>query len=451
MDFSLKKQKAFFLSDQTKRYEFRIKMLNKLLLAIKTYEPKITKALYLDLHKSEMESYATEIGYVYHSIKFHIKHLKKWMKTKKVKTPLFMFGSKSYMVREPLGTVLIIGPYNYPFQLIIEPLIGAISAGNTAVIKPSEYTTHTQNIIKEMFETYFDESYIKVITGDKEVTSDLLDLNFDYIFFTGSTNVGKIVYEKASKNLTPVTLELGGKSPTIVLKDANLKLAARRIVFAKFLNAGQTCIAPDYVYVEKEILNPFIEYLILELKKQYPKKEDMAHIVNERHHQRLLRLIDENKVCYRHTDANHKKYLSPVIMKDVTWHDPVMHEEIFGPILPILSFVKLTDIIHTLKEKPKPLALYLFTENKAKQKLVFHTLSFGNGSINDALMQVANPYLPFGGIGASGLSRYHGKYSFEAFSHLKTYTKKTTKFDIKLAYTPYDKKKSKIIKKIFKP
>ena len=243
----LKKQKAYFLTDETKSYDFRIKQLQRLKEAIKAYEDKLIDALYQDLHKSSIEAYTTEIGFVYKSIKIALKNLKKWMKVTKVRTPIFMFGSKSYKMYEPLGSVLIIGPYNYPFQLVIEPLIGAISAGNTAVIKPSEYTKQTEKVILNMFDDYFDEAYIKVVTGDKQVTSELLDLRFDHIFFTGSTEVGKIVYQKASKHLIPVTLELGGKSPTIVLKDADLKLAARRIVFGKFLNAGQTCIAPDYI------------------------------------------------------------------------------------------------------------------------------------------------------------------------------------------------------------
>ena len=446
----LKKQKAYFLTDETKSYDFRIKQLQRLKEAIKAYEDKLIDALYQDLHKSSIEAYTTEIGFVYKSIKIALKNLKKWMKVTKVRTPIFMFGSKSYKMYEPLGSVLIIGPYNYPFQLVIEPLIGAISAGNTAVIKPSEYTKQTEKVILNMFDEYFDEAYIKVVTGDKQVTSELLDLRFDHIFFTGSTEVGKIVYQKASKHLIPVTLELGGKSPTIVLKDADLKLAARRIVFGKFLNAGQTCIAPDYIYVDETVHDEFISYLKEEIERQYPNTDDLGHIVNERHHQRLKNLVDEKKIVFEYEKKDEGYYLSPIIMTNVTWDDKVMKEEIFGPILPIIKFKDTKKIIETLKTKEKPLALYLFTEDKKMMKEVFTKLSFGNGAINEALMQVANPNLPFGGVGHSGMARYHGIYSFKAFSHLKTFTKKTTFFDVKLAYPPYDKGKEKIIKKILK-
>jgi aldehyde dehydrogenase (NAD+) len=446
----LEKQKQFFLTDKTKSYEFRKKQLIKLKEAIKTYEKEIIQALYDDLHKSSIEAYTTEVGFVYKSIKEAIKKLKKWMKVKKVKTPIFMFGSKSYMTYEPLGSVLIIGPYNYPFQLVIEPLIGAIASGNTVVIKPSEYTTKTEQVLVKMFEAYFDETYIKVMTGDKDVTSALLDLKFDHIFFTGSTEVGKIVYQKASKHLIPVTLELGGKSPTLVLKDANLKLAARRIVFAKFLNAGQTCIAPDYIYIDESVHDEFVEYLKQEIHNQYPNIDKMGHIVNQRHYDRLQKLIKIDKIIFEYEKKDNGYYLSPIIMSNVSWKDQVMQEEIFGPILPILKFSNLNEVISLLKTKEKPLALYLFTNDKKIMKDVFTKLSFGNGAINEALMQVANPNLPFGGVGQSGMARYHGIYSFKAFSHLKTFTKKTNLFDVKLAYPPYGKNQEKIIRKILK-
>ncbi len=446
----LERQKQFFLSDQTKSYEFRKKQLLLLKDAIKSYEQDLIKALYDDLHKSAIEAFTTEIGFVYKSIKTAVKNLKKWMRVKKVKTPFFMIGSKSYMMYEPLGTVLIIGPYNYPFQLVIEPLIGAIAAGNTVVIKPSEYTAETEKVLVKMFDEYFSDSFIKVVTGDKDVTSQLLDLKFDHIFFTGSTEVGKIVYQKASENLIPVTLELGGKSPTIVLKDANLKLAARRIVFSKFLNAGQTCIAPDYIYVDKSVHDEFVEYLKEEIKNQYPDISTMGHIVNQRHYQRLKGLIKKEKIIFEYEKNENGYFLSPIIMGNVSWDDQVMQEEIFGPILPILEFTDIEKVIALLKTKEKPLALYLFTNNKLKMKEVFNRLSFGNGAINEALMQVANPNLPFGGVGQSGMARYHGVYSFRAFSHLKTFTKKSVFFDVKLAYPPYSKGKEKIIRKILK-
>ena len=444
----LKKQRAYFLTDETKNYAFRVKQLKNLKDAIQAYEDQLIKALYDDLHKSSIEAYTTEIGFVYKSIKIALKKLKKWMKIKKVKTPIYMLGSKSYQVYEPLGNILIIGPYNYPFQLVIEPLIGAIAAGNTAIIKPSEYTKNTEKVLLEMFDAYFDESYIKVVAGDKEVTSSLLDLKFDHIFFTGSTEVGKIVYQKASKQLIPVTLELGGKSPTLVLKDANLKLAARRIVFAKFLNAGQTCIAPDYIYVDELVHDEFLKYLEHEIKEQYPNLNQLGHIVNERHYNRLKNLIDKDKVFFEYEQKDDGYFLSPIIKTHVSCNDKIMQEEIFGPILPVLTFTEFDDVIQLLKTKEKPVALYLFTNYKHIMDRVFNELSFGNGAINEALMQVANPNLPFGGVGHSGMSNYHGIYSFMTFSHLKTFTKKTTLFDLKLAYPPYGKRKEKIIRNI---
>jgi aldehyde dehydrogenase (NAD+) len=444
------KQKDFFNSNQTKDFEFRLNQLIKLKQVIKQEEHEIFKALYADLNKPYMEAYTTEIGFVLNSINTTIKQLKTWMKPKKVKTPMFMFGSKSYILHEPLGVVCIIGPYNYPFQLIIEPLIGAIASGNTAMIKPSEFTVETEKIIKKIINTTFDEKYIKVITGSKEVTSKLLDFKFDHIFFTGSAAVGQIVYEKASKQLIPVTLELGGKSPTIVDKTADLKIAAKRIMFGKLINAGQTCVAPDYIYVEREIHDTFINLLKEEILNLYPDYKEFGRIINDRHFERLEGLIDKDKVVFGNDLDKETKYISPTILDHVTWQDKVMQEEIFGPILPILVFENLDNVIKIIKEKEKPLALYMFSKNKEAIHKVFHQISFGNGAINDAIMQVANPNLPFGGVGMSGMGSYHGYASFEAFSNKKTYTKRTTMFDIKLGYPPYTKKQEKIIKRILK-
>lgn len=446
----LEKQKAFFNTNQTKSYEFRIEQLKKLKNAIKENEDEFIEALYVDLNKSSVEAFTTEVGFVLSSIDLFIKKLKKWMKPKKVRTPLFMIGSKSYIVAEPLGTVLIIGPYNYPFQLVVEPLIGAIASGNTAIVKPSEYTTATEKLLVKVINSTFDEKYIKVVVGDKEVTSELLTLQFDHIFFTGSTMVGKIVYESAAKKLIPVTLELGGKSPTIVDQTANIKLAARRIVFGKFINAGQTCIAPDYIYVEKSVHDEFIKALTFEIEMQYPDHEKLGRIVNQRHFLRLKSLINDKKVIYGHQLDEKTKYISPTLLDQVTWTDSIMQEEIFGPILPILIYEDLDEVIKTLKTKEKPLALYLFSNSQTVMKKVFNEISFGNGSINDTLMQVANPNLPFGGVGQSGIGAYHSKASFDTFSHLKTYTKKTNLFDVKLAYPPYSKTKEKWIRRFLK-
>lgn len=450
MEAVFNKQKKFFNSNQTKGYEFRIEQLKKLKSAIKQHEDEITEALYDDLHKSSVEAYTTEIGFVLNSIDYTMKRLKKWMKPKKVKTPLFMFGSKSYVVDEPLGVIAIIGPYNYPFQLVMEPLIGVIASGNTAMIKPSEFTVKTEAVITKIISQTFDENYIKVITGAKEVTSKLLDLKFDHIIFTGSATVGQIVYEKASKHLIPVTLELGGKSPTIVDKTANLKLAAKRIMFGKLINAGQTCIAPDYIYVEKEVHDEFVNLLKEEIKNLYPDYDAFGRIVNDRHFQRLKGLISSEKVVFGNELDQKSKFISPTLLDHVTWDDKVMQEEIFGPILPILEFKELDEVIKTIKENDKPLALYMFSNDKNEIRKVFQEVSFGNGAINDTIMQVANPNLAFGGVGMSGMGSYHGITSFHTFSNQKTYTNKTTLFDIKLAYPPYTKKQEKTIRRFMK-
>lgn len=452
MDFSVlfHKQQDYFNSNITKSLAFRQTMLTRLEGLIVDHQSELETALFQDLHKSAFERYATEIGFILRSIRDAKKSLKSWMKVQKEKTPLAQFGAKSYSMYEPLGTVLIIGPFNYPFQLLVEPLIGAIAAGNTIILKPSEHTSHTEALIETLFNATFEPEYCKVVTGAKETVQALLELPFDHIFFTGSTNVGRIVYQAAAKHLTPVTLELGGKSPTIIEKTAKLELAARRIVYGKYLNAGQTCIAPDYIYVDETVQEAFIEALKNAITTFYPAQSDhLGHIVSSDHFNRLERLIDETKVVYRYPTEEALK-MSPVIMKDVTWKDAVMQEEIFGPILPVLSFKHLNDAIQRIKAHPKPLALYLFTEQKAVMDQVFSELSFGNGAINDTLMQVANPHLPFGGVGHSGFGAYHGKTSFERFSHRKTYMKKSTRLDPKFLYPPYDEKQVNLIKKVLK-
>lgn len=447
----LKRQQKFFSQDYTKPYDFRIRQLNRLSKAIKDNEQKILEALKKDLNKSSFEAYSTEIGFTLHSIRKTIKRLKKWMKTKKVKTPFYQFYAKSYIQYEPLGSVLIIGPYNYPFHLVIEPLIGAIAAGNTAIIKPSEFASHTETVVKAIINNTFDEHYIHCVQGDYKVTQTLLTFKFDHIFFTGSTRVGQIVYEAAAKNLIPVTLELGGKSPTIVDETANIDVAARRIVFGKFINAGQTCIAPDYLYVHSSVKKDLIRALRTTLNDFYHNQQDhYARIINAKHFNRLINLIDKDKVIEGNETNEADFYISPTLLDNVTWDDLVMQEEIFGPILPILTYDKLDDVIQTLKTKDKPLALYLFTASKETEHKVFNALSFGTGGINDTIMQVANPYLPFGGVGASGIGSYHGFDSFVTFSNRKTYTKKTTKIDPSMAYPPYEDSKEKLIRKLLK-
>lgn len=443
-------QKEFFKTHTSKPYAFRYAMLSKLDAMIKEHQDTIEKALFDDLHKSPFEQYATEVGFVLRSIREAKRDLKKWMKVKKQKTPFAQIGSKSYSMYEPLGTVLIIGPFNYPFQLVVEALIGAIAAGNTIIIKPSELTENTEKVMEKIFNQTFDERYLKVITGGVETTQELIKLPFDHIFFTGSTFVGQKVYEAAAKNLTPVTLELGGKSPTIVDETAKLDVAARRIVYGKFLNAGQTCIAPDYIYVHTSVEKAFIDALKKAIDDIYPEDAPyLGHIVSSRHVERLKALVDDEKVVYTQKSSGEKR-IAPTVMANVNWHDKVMQEEIFGPILPVLTFNNLDEVIIRIQSGPKPLALYLFTESQATEDKIFHQLSFGGGAINDTVMHVANPHLPFGGVGHSGIGKYHGKTSFETFSHHKSFMKKSTRFDPKFLYPPYDDKAVDMIKKVLK-
>lgn len=446
----IEKQRHYFLTDATKSYDFRILQLKKLKTLITTHQDEILHALFVDLHKSNFEAYTTEVGFNLRSISMAIKNLNKWMKKKKYPNELFVPFSSSYVVPEPKGVVLLIGPYNYPFQLVIEPLIGAIAAGNTVIIKPSEFTTETEKILEKIINSNFDEAYLKVVKGDASVTKSLLLEKFDHIFFTGSTRVGQLVYQAASAHLTPVTLELGGKSPTIIDQTANIELAAERIAFAKFTNAGQTCIAPDYVYVHQDVKENFIQAISKVISKRYSDNTAFGRIVSDAHFGRLNGLIDGSKVVIGGDVKAEEKLIVPTVLKDVTWDDKIMQEEIFGPILPLISFTNLEEVISILKTKEKPLALYIFSESKANQIRVWNALSFGNGAINDALMQVASRYLPFGGVGQSGFGSYHGYFSFKTFSHEKSYIKKSTRLDLKIIYPPYNDMKLKAIKKLIK-
>ena len=450
MEKLVSQQKAYFKTDVTKSYEFRLEQLNKLKKMIVDNQTKIEKALNNDLNKSSFEAYTTEVGFVILSLNEAIKNLKNWMKVKRAKSTIIMMGSGSYIQPEPLGVVLIIGPFNYPFQLVIEPLIGAIAAGNTAILKPSEFTPSTSEFIQKLIAETFDPEYISVALGNAEVTSELVKQKLDYIFFTGSTKVGQIIYEQAAKNLIPVTLELGGKSPTIIDETADLGLAARRIAFGKFSNAGQTCIAPDYIYVHEQVKVPFIKELKQAIDNFYSDKTSFGRIVNERHFKRLENLIAKDKVIHGGKTSERELYIQPTILEGVDWQDKVMQEEIFGPILPILTYKKIDDVISLLKEKEKPLALYIFTNSKDNQQKVFNALSFGGGAVNDTIMHVANAHLPFGGVGASGIGAYHGKTSFDTFSHFKSFVKKNKLFDSKLLYPPYSKKIEETLKKLIK-
>lgn len=450
MQHILQKQRDFFKTGVTLSYPYRRSQLIRLKEVIKRHENEINHALAQDLGKSTLESYTTEVGYVLASIDFTIRHLRKWMKRIYVRSPFHQIGASSFITPEPLGTVLIIGPFNYPFQLIIEPLIGALAAGNTAVVKPSEFAEYTQAITKTILEEAFPNDYVQVALGDHEVTQELIHLPFDHIFFTGSTRVGRIVYEAASKNLVPVTLELGGKSPTIVDRTANLRVAAKRIVFGKFLNAGQTCIAPDYIYAQTDIKDALIKELRLAIEQFYPDQSPFGHIINQRHHQRLTNLVPLEKVAFRGASGSHQLHMPPTIVDNVNWQDSIMKEELFGPLLPVLTFETIDEVISTLKGMDKPLALYLFSEDRPTQERVWTELSFGGGAINDTIMHVANPYLPFGGVGTSGIGAYHGQASFDTFSHRKSAVQRTTKIDLPLAYPPYSKAREKLIRKILK-
>ncbi|WML39868.1 aldehyde dehydrogenase [Neobacillus sp. OS1-2] len=434
----LTKQQFFFRTETTKDIAFRLEALQKLRTAIKTNEKVLMEALRADLNKSEFDAYTSEIGFVLEELRFTIKHLQSWVKPKKVKTPVTHIGSNSYIYSEPYGVALIIAPWNYPFQLAIAPLIGAIAAGNCAVIKPSELTPKTSEILEKLIGDIFPEEYISVIQGGVETSQALLDEKFDYIFFTGSVPVGKLIMEAAAKNLTPLTLELGGKSPCIVHKDANIKLAAKRIAWGKFTNAGQTCIAPDYLYVHQSIKDQFLQQLkeaTIELYGQKPLDNmNFTRIVSERHFQRLCSFLDHGKLYMGGGGNQERLTIEPTVLTNVTWEDPIMQDEIFGPILPVLQYNELSEVFTGIHRHPKPLALYIFTENPTVQQKVLTSVSFGGGCVNDTVYHFVSPYLPFGGVGNSGIGAYHGKGNFNTFSHQKSVLKQTTLFDIPFRY-----------------
>ncbi|MDU4968488.1 MAG: aldehyde dehydrogenase [Staphylococcus epidermidis] len=447
--------KAFFNTHKTKNLKFRKQQLKLLSKNIKNHENELLDALYKDLGKSKVEAYATEIGMLLKSIKLMRKELKNWSKTKQTDTPLYLFPTKSYIKKEPYGTVLIIGPFNYPVQLVFEPLIGAIAAGNTAIVKPSELTPHVAIVIRDIIEDTFDETYVSVVEGGIEETQTLLSLPFDYMFFTGSEKVGKIVYEAAARKLIPVTLELGGKSPVIVDDTANIKVASERISFGKFTNAGQTCVAPDYILVQRKVKNDLIKALKKTITEFYgeniEKSPDFGRIVNQQHFNRLNDLIQIHKdnVVFGGNSSKEDLYIEPTLLDNITNDNKIMKEEIFGPILPIITYDNFDEVLEIIQSKSKPLSLYLFSEDENMTHRVLEELSFGGGAINDTLMHLANPNLPFGGVGSSGIGQYHGKYSFDTFSHMKSYTFKSTRLESSLFFPPY-KGKFKYIKTFFK-
>ena len=446
----LERQEHFFQSQKTKKYEFRKKALLRLECAIKQHEEDMEHALYKDLGKSSFESYMAEIGMVKSELSYAKKHLKKWMKTEQVKTPLAQFPSQSYKIKEPPGKVLIIAPWNYPILLSLQPLIGAIAAGNCCVLKPSEHAPHCASLLKKMIGEVFPSHYVTVINGGVEISEKLLEQSFDHIFYTGGERVGKIVMEKASRHLTPVTLELGGKSPCIVEESANIKLAAKRIVFGKFLNSGQTCVAPDYIFVDKKAESELIFYLKYWINKmigEHPlSNKDYSSMINPRHYQRIMELMKHEKIVEGGYGDIRLRKITPTILVNVKEESTVMQEEIFGPLLPIMTYDKLEDAVSYIRDHNKPLALYLFTENDKVEQDVLSQLSFGGGCINDTIIHLATPYLGFGGVGNSGMGSYHGKKSFDTFTHEKSIIKKSDKIDIPVRYMPYNKAKEQLMK-----
>ncbi|MDK7753860.1 aldehyde dehydrogenase [Staphylococcus sp. UMB10092B] len=451
---SFHNSKQYFNTHETKSLKFRKKQLKQLSKSIKNYENDLLEAFQKDLGKNKVEAYATEIGFTLKNIKSARKELKNWAKTKQVNTPLFMFPTKSYIMKEPYGTVLIIGPFNYPFQLLIEPLIGAIAAGNTIILKPSEFTPNVSDVIQQIISDAFDPEYINIIQGNADTTQSLLHLPFDYIFFTGSEQVGRIVYSAASKNLTPVTLELGGKSPAIIDESANIKVASERICFGKFTNAGQTCVAPDYLLVNRKVKDELISALKKTITEFYgtniQDSPDFGRIVNKKHYHRLNELLNIHhpEITFGGQTDIDENFIAPTILDGTTFDSKIMENEIFGPILPIITYDDFDEAIDLIRTKPKPLSLYLFSEDENSSERILNELSFGGGAINDTLMHLANPNLPFGGVGASGIGKYHGKYSFDTFSHDKSYIFKSTRLESSLLFPPY-KGKFKYIKAFF--
>ncbi|ATO27202.1 aldehyde dehydrogenase family protein [Bacillus atrophaeus] len=449
----ISRHQAFFTAGHTRSIKARLDALRNVKQAIKTYEADVLSALYQDLHKSGHEAYMTEIGIVLKEISFVMKRLRKWAKPKKVKTPLTHIGSQSVMIPEPYGTVLVIAPWNYPFQLALSPLIGAIAAGNTVIVKPSEYTPAVSAVLSSIIRDVFPSGYVTLVEGGPDTSTALLKQPFDYIFFTGSVSVGKIVMEAAAKQLIPVTLELGGKSPCIVHKDADIKLAAKRIVFGKFTNAGQTCIAPDYLVVHEEIKSEFVKemkHIIGEFFGHQPELNPAyGKIVSERHFQRLIGFLNDG-IPLTGGKADHKHHkIAPTILDQVKDEAPVMQEEIFGPIFPLFTYRSTDEVIAMVNARPKPLALYLFTNDKTAEQHILENISFGGGSINDTLMHAATPYLPFGGVGESGIGRYHGFDSFNTFTHKKSILKQTNRFDLAFRY-PSSKIGLRLIRKLLK-
>lgn len=454
----IEKQNRYFDTQVTKNVSFRISQLKKLKAGIQKYEERINEALYIDLGKHKNEAYMTEVGLVYSSISHIIKNLKKWAKPERKSTPYYLMPSRSFIISEPYGAVLIISPYNYPVELLLEPLAGAIAAGNTAVLKPSEMAPNVSKVMKEMIDDTFEEDYIACVEGGVETNTSLLSNKFDYIFFTGSPAVGRIVMEAAAKNLTPVTLELGGKSPVIVDESANIKEAARRIIWGKTLNAGQTCVAPDYLMANKRVKDELINEMKNALHDYFgeniEESSSFGRIINDRHFNRIKGLIERDRdgIVFGGRYNEEKRYIEPTIIEVSSFDAATMSEEIFGPVLPVLTYENLDDAIKQIKRLSKPLALYLFTTRKGVEQKVLGEISSGGACINDTIMHLVNSNVPFGGVGNSGMGGYHGKDTFITFSHRRSVLKKPAGFGIagSILYPSYSEKQLSLVKKIFK-
>lgn len=442
----LRRQREYFKSGATLPVENRIRALKALRDALRKNELKIAQAVEKDLGKSSFESYMCETGLVISEIGHMLRHIRSYAREKTVATPLAQFASRSFIKPSPYGTVLIMSPWNYPLLLTFSPLVDALAAGNTAVVKPSAYSPETSCVIGDIIGKVFPPEYVAFVSGGRDENSYLLDEKFDYIFFTGSKSVGELVLSKAAKHLTPATLELGGKSPCIIDKSADIELSARRLVFAKFLNCGQTCVAPDYVLCEKSVRTRFVDALKAEIARQYPSLSDCGKIINKKHFERICALIDKNKVvCGGEADENTLK-ISPTVMADVTLDDAVMGQEIFGPVLPVLDVESIEQAIETIEGFDTPLALYIFSKDKAAIKAVTSRVQFGGGCINDAVIHLATSNMGFGGVGESGMGAYHGKVGFDTFSHMKSIVDKKTWLDLPMRYRPYKQVYGKLIR-----
>ena len=451
--FILEEQRKFFLSGETLPIKFRKQMLKKLYASVVFHKEEILSALTSDLGKSDFEGFMCEVGLSLTEISYMIKNVKKFAKEKTVVTPLAQFASRSYKKPCPYGNTLIMSPWNYPFLLSIEPLANAIAAGNTAILKPSAYSPATSNVIEKILSECFEKKFVAVVTGGRQENAALLEQKFDFVFFTGSQAVGKEVLRHTAENLTPAILELGGKSPCIIDSSAKIRLAAKRVVFGKYLNCGQTCVAPDYILCHKDIKDEFVKEVKIQIEKQYGKNplenSDYGKIINQKHFERVSSLINAEKIVHGGKTNPQTQQIEPTVLDNVTWDDAVMQEEIFGPIMPILTYENLDQVIADLQKKQKPLALYFFSQNKKNIKAVTEKVSYGGGCINDTIIHLATSEMGFGGVGESGMGSYHGKTGFDAFSHTKSIVDKKTWMDLPMRYQPYDRKINGKLLKMF--